>query len=296
MQTFYSVFNHFLSLSLSFQCYKRILQLDPVNIQGLHNLCVVYVERGRLAKAQECLQHAHHLAPGEDYILRHLQIVQTRLGKLRQSADWSKEKEIAFAEYDPTDFGGSSSGSVLVNEDGAASSNAMVGGGDVAAGDGGDDTDVAAAVVSAGGGIGGVGGVGGGGGGGNGGVGGAATKTDDDASMKNTIPAPIVLDVADGKKETRKSVSKQEKPSAAAGATIVMGGSSSKPTNEPIFIEAETSTTTTTATIQQEYRPSNSGQNGVNRRLYHQHHHHPPHTQQGLVGSSDRDDPSSGMS
>lgn len=88
------------------QCYKRILQLDPVNIQGLHNLCVVYVERGKLAQAQACLSHAHQLAPTEDYILKHLQIVQTRITRLKSSAGMEKEKEIAFADFDPNEFGG----------------------------------------------------------------------------------------------------------------------------------------------------------------------------------------------
>ncbi|XP_055629787.1 protein O-mannosyl-transferase Tmtc3-like [Toxorhynchites rutilus septentrionalis] len=99
--------NNIKDLDAAENCYKRILQLDPINIQGLHNLCVVYVERGRLAQAQSCLAHAHQLAPSEDYILRHLQIVQTRINRLRGTPGPSREKEIAFAEFDPLDFGGS---------------------------------------------------------------------------------------------------------------------------------------------------------------------------------------------
>lgn len=76
---------YFLLLFFSIQCYKRILQIDPINIQGLHNLCVVYVERGKLIQAFDCLQQAHKLAPEEDYILRHLKIVQQRIANLRQS-------------------------------------------------------------------------------------------------------------------------------------------------------------------------------------------------------------------
>lgn len=72
---------------MEFQCYKRILQLDPENVQGLHNLCVVYVERGNLLRAEACLQRAHRLAPNEDYVLRHLNIVQTRINKLQISRD-----------------------------------------------------------------------------------------------------------------------------------------------------------------------------------------------------------------
>uniref|UniRef100_A0A336KWY0 dolichyl-phosphate-mannose--protein mannosyltransferase n=1 Tax=Culicoides sonorensis TaxID=179676 RepID=A0A336KWY0_CULSO len=98
--------NNIKDLDAAENCYKRILQLDPVNIQGLHNLCVVYVERGKLAQAQACLSHAHQLAPTEDYILKHLQIVQTRINRLKSSSGMEKEKEIAFAEFDPNEFGG----------------------------------------------------------------------------------------------------------------------------------------------------------------------------------------------
>ena len=47
-------------------------------MQGLHNLCVVYVERSELARAEQCLQRAVRLAPHEDYIQRHLRIVRAR--------------------------------------------------------------------------------------------------------------------------------------------------------------------------------------------------------------------------
>lgn len=67
-----------------FQCYERILAVDPGNVQGLHNLCVVYVERGELLTAESCLSRAHVMAPHEDYILRHLKIVRTRLAKFSQ--------------------------------------------------------------------------------------------------------------------------------------------------------------------------------------------------------------------
>lgn len=77
-----------------------------MNIQGLHNLCVVYVERGFLAKAFACLHEAHKLAPHEDYIMKHLQIIETRLAKLKAQATHSREKDLAFADYDAREFGG----------------------------------------------------------------------------------------------------------------------------------------------------------------------------------------------
>ncbi|XP_031622096.1 protein O-mannosyl-transferase Tmtc3 [Contarinia nasturtii] len=98
--------NHVKDLDAAENCYKRILQIDPLNIQGLHNLCVVYVERGKLTQALDCLQHAHKLAPQEDYILKHLKIVQQRLANLKQAPGLHHQKTIAFAKYDPKDFGG----------------------------------------------------------------------------------------------------------------------------------------------------------------------------------------------
>lgn len=40
---------------------------------------MVYVERGLLESAEECLKKAHKLAPKEDYVLRHLTIVRNRI-------------------------------------------------------------------------------------------------------------------------------------------------------------------------------------------------------------------------
>jgi protein O-mannosyl-transferase len=96
------------SFEFSIQCYIKILQLDPENIQGLHNLCVVYVERGLLAKAYACLNEAHKLAPSEDYIVKHIQIVESRLAKLKAQPSSTKEKDLAFSEFDPQEFGGRS--------------------------------------------------------------------------------------------------------------------------------------------------------------------------------------------
>jgi len=63
------------------------LSLDPENVQGLHNLCVVYVERGDLLRAEKCFIRASQLAPHEDYIVRHLKIVQQRINKLASSVN-----------------------------------------------------------------------------------------------------------------------------------------------------------------------------------------------------------------
>lgn len=54
---------------------------------------MVFVERGKLLEAESCLQDAHKLAPHEDYVLRHLQIVQTRISKLRLNPSEIPESE-----------------------------------------------------------------------------------------------------------------------------------------------------------------------------------------------------------
>ncbi|XP_013098502.2 protein O-mannosyl-transferase Tmtc3 [Stomoxys calcitrans] len=96
--------NHMKDLDAAEACYRSILRLEPHNIQGLHNLCVVYVERKHMARAQKCLRYAHHLAPGEDYILRHLQIVEQRMQKINKLPDQSPEKQLALADFNPKEF------------------------------------------------------------------------------------------------------------------------------------------------------------------------------------------------
>ncbi|XP_014259780.1 transmembrane and TPR repeat-containing protein CG4050 [Cimex lectularius] len=77
--------NNIKDLDAAENCYKRILELEPNNIQGVHNLCVVYVERGSLERAETCLKRAHKLAPNEDYVLRHLSIVQSRIAMAKKN-------------------------------------------------------------------------------------------------------------------------------------------------------------------------------------------------------------------
>ncbi|XP_034653174.1 protein O-mannosyl-transferase Tmtc3 [Drosophila subobscura] len=96
--------NHMKDLDAAEKCYRSILHYDPQNTQGLHNLCVVFVERKRLAKAAACLQHAQRLAPAEDYIGRHLQIVHSRLQKINKLPESAPERQLAYEDYDPHEF------------------------------------------------------------------------------------------------------------------------------------------------------------------------------------------------
>ncbi|KAL2719563.1 protein O-mannosyl-transferase Tmtc3-like isoform X1 [Vespula squamosa] len=71
--------NNIKDLDAAENSYRTILQLDPTNIQGLHNLCVVMVERGKLGLAVQCLEHAAKMAPHQDYVHRHLAVVKARM-------------------------------------------------------------------------------------------------------------------------------------------------------------------------------------------------------------------------
>ncbi|XP_041109863.1 protein O-mannosyl-transferase TMTC3 [Polyodon spathula] len=64
------------------ECFERILQMDPNNVQGKHNLCVVYFEERDLVKAERCLVETLVLAPHEEYIHRHLNIVRGKIAAL----------------------------------------------------------------------------------------------------------------------------------------------------------------------------------------------------------------------
>lgn len=61
------------------KCFEKILEMDPSNVQGKHNLCVVYFEEKDLFKAERCLIETLRLAPHEEYIQRHLNIVRDKI-------------------------------------------------------------------------------------------------------------------------------------------------------------------------------------------------------------------------
>uniref|UniRef100_A0A4W6C4F5 Protein O-mannosyl-transferase TMTC3 n=1 Tax=Lates calcarifer TaxID=8187 RepID=A0A4W6C4F5_LATCA len=80
-------------------CFERILRMDPTNVQGKHNLCVVYFEERDLPRAERCLEETLALAPNEEYVRRHLSIVRSKMaamsaaGQLLTSADTMTAKE-----------------------------------------------------------------------------------------------------------------------------------------------------------------------------------------------------------
>lgn len=81
------------------------MKLDPKNVQGMHNLCVVYVEQGRLEKAERCMAQAAVMAPHEEYIQRHLKILRARLHSRnsKESATTTKTSQ------SPSENGGNNS-------------------------------------------------------------------------------------------------------------------------------------------------------------------------------------------
>ena len=71
--------NHDRDLAAAEACFRKILEVEPDHVQARHNLCVVYVEQGDLARAETCLVEVSQLAPHETYIQQHLNIVRRRL-------------------------------------------------------------------------------------------------------------------------------------------------------------------------------------------------------------------------
>lgn len=63
-------------------CFERILHIDPTNVQGKHNLCVVYFEERDLLRAERCLEETLALAPNEEYVRRHLTIVRGKIAAM----------------------------------------------------------------------------------------------------------------------------------------------------------------------------------------------------------------------
>lgn len=66
-------------------CFKRILSMDPTNVQGKHNLCVVYFEERDLVRAEKCLEETLAMAPHEEYVRRHLNIVRSKMAAMSAS-------------------------------------------------------------------------------------------------------------------------------------------------------------------------------------------------------------------
>ncbi|CAG0879705.1 unnamed protein product [Darwinula stevensoni] len=85
--------NNMKDLDAAEKCYERILSVEPENVQAQHNLCVVYVERGELGKAETCFATAHRLAPHEDYIHRHWGIVRTRIQQQQQQQQHQHQQQ-----------------------------------------------------------------------------------------------------------------------------------------------------------------------------------------------------------
>ncbi|XP_044048412.1 protein O-mannosyl-transferase TMTC3 isoform X3 [Siniperca chuatsi] len=63
-------------------CFEHILRMDPTNVQGKHNLCVVYFEERDLPRAERCLEETLALAPNEEYVRRHLSIVRSKMAAM----------------------------------------------------------------------------------------------------------------------------------------------------------------------------------------------------------------------
>ncbi|PVD28691.1 hypothetical protein C0Q70_11285 [Pomacea canaliculata] len=85
--------NHLKNLDAAEQNFRTILQHEPNNVQAHHNLCVVYVERGDLLRAERCLVDTLALEPSADYIRNHLNIVRSRIHQIRQRQQQKQQQQ-----------------------------------------------------------------------------------------------------------------------------------------------------------------------------------------------------------
>ncbi|GFV37742.1 protein O-mannosyl-transferase Tmtc3 [Trichonephila clavipes] len=90
--------NSIKDLDAAQECYESILRYESNNVQALHNLCVVHVERGLMEEAEACLEKASALAPSEQYVTQHLDIVRARRLQMLKKA--SQNKKITSANSD----------------------------------------------------------------------------------------------------------------------------------------------------------------------------------------------------
>ena len=91
--------NHRNDLISAEKCYRRILDMDPNNVQARHNLCVVILESGDLSSARQCLEMVSKLAPKEGYIKKHQLIVEERL-RQKMMASTAKSSSSFAADLD----------------------------------------------------------------------------------------------------------------------------------------------------------------------------------------------------
>ncbi|XP_060080466.1 protein O-mannosyl-transferase TMTC3-like isoform X2 [Ylistrum balloti] len=92
--------NNLKDLDAAEKNFNLVIALEPLNVQAHHNLCVVYVEKRDLFRAEKCLTRVHNMAPEEQYIFNHLQIVRTRINDAIKA---HKEKQRASQEAAMTD-------------------------------------------------------------------------------------------------------------------------------------------------------------------------------------------------
>ncbi|BFZ09149.1 hypothetical protein BsWGS_12188 [Bradybaena similaris] len=71
--------NYLKDLNAAEKNFNSILSRNPNNSQAMHNLCVVYVERGDLLRAEKCLIQTQQLDPNAQYIQNHLNIVRNKI-------------------------------------------------------------------------------------------------------------------------------------------------------------------------------------------------------------------------
>jgi len=71
--------NHDPYLPTAEACFLKIIEVEPAHVWARHNLCVVYMKQGDLARAESCLVQVSQLAPDDTRLQQNLHTVRSRL-------------------------------------------------------------------------------------------------------------------------------------------------------------------------------------------------------------------------
>jgi len=89
-------------LEVAESCYRRILTIDPENVQAVHNMGVIFYQKSDLLRAEEYFLRASHLAPHEDYIQKNLKIIRQRIAAVIDQKNSGQRSVMQKTEFQKT--------------------------------------------------------------------------------------------------------------------------------------------------------------------------------------------------
>lgn len=106
-------------LDVAESCYRRILAIEPDNVQAVHNMGVIGYQKGEPLRAEEYFLKASHLAPHEDYIQKNLKIIRQRIAAVIEQKNSGQRSVMQKPEFEKKVESESSSSEVSTEKTGA---------------------------------------------------------------------------------------------------------------------------------------------------------------------------------